>query len=128
MVKICYFSHFQYYYKTKNVINLPSCVLFVTITLVKLKNILLYLEENKRSKVKKMNKNDFNKKMISLGWLINLLVLLFYIAASIYAFEFILSFACAFAVYIGYHHKSKLLVFTSFFEAIALLFFRGIHI
>ena len=65
-----------------------------------------------------MKISDFNKKMILLGWLINLIVLLFYISISINTFEILLGLACVFAVYIGYRHKSKILLFVSSIEAV----------
>ena len=74
-----------------------------------------------------MNRGDFNKKMVLLGWFINLTVLLFYILISIDAFEILLGLACVFAVYIGYRHKSKILLFVSFIETV-WLFLYGLGI
>ena len=60
---------------------------------------------------------DFNK-MVMLGWGINILAWIFFIATGNHVIEIIMGFACIYAAYIGYSHKTSKLIYSSAVDAV----------
>tara|TARA_B100001971_G_scaffold154892_1_gene144292 strand:- start:568 stop:834 length:267 start_codon:yes stop_codon:yes gene_type:complete len=64
-----------------------------------------------------MSENGFNK-MVMLGWLINIVAWVLFLATGNHVIEIIMGLACVYAAYIGYSHKVNNLIYSSAFDAV----------
>lgn len=64
------------------------------------------------------NETFVYKVPVYVGWIINVLAWVIFVATSNHFLEIVMAFACVFAIYVGYKHKNNRLMTSSAFDAV----------